>query len=397
MPKSRRCSREQLRCIRFPCRFCKQNWLHLTSLSTKSWFLPNIPEQNLTVWSAWSEKSFVNRMPCNSAGFFLVSPERLKILFEIAQVEELQQMIARSCDKPVSVVVPFEIHNGWLVSVKRGHGLTAFRIPQLNRLLVVFTAGYNERLLWMPMNTFHVSSVPAHHSLLLTPEKIKNPQSSVVAARYKLRIRRTEAVRSWDGERKDCFGWEQSGWRAFICDTWFRDGRWKMLRDHKNARSLMHRWTALIFCLKKLSCQSNEPIKDLKFSFVKKISKSLFRNIFQIFYIQVDKLDDLWCYVIYCIFKNKILKSKSLFSKLYDHNFYHRNVHHNRRSNVLFISGIYETSCCRCVLENRKVAFIYQSELLIWAHEAWEGNGHGLQFLLYFIDKSKVCESTLFL
>lgn len=158
--------------------------------------LPNIPEKNLTIGTPRCEKSLVNRMPCHRARLLLVSSERLQIFFKITQVEQLQQMIARCSYQPVAVVVPLQIHDCWLVSVKCCERLTALRIPQLNRLLIVLAARHHQRLLGMPVDALNIGAMSSHHALFLTPQKIENPQSSVVAARCKLRIRWTKAVKS---------------------------------------------------------------------------------------------------------------------------------------------------------------------------------------------------------
>lgn len=121
-------------------------------------------------------------MPRDCARFFLVPSECLQIFFEVPQVEELQQVVSRSSDQPVSVVIPFQIHHRRLVSVKRCQGLSALGIPKFDWLLVVFASGNYERLRGMPVDAFHVSAMSSHDSLLLTTKKVKNPQGSVVAA-----------------------------------------------------------------------------------------------------------------------------------------------------------------------------------------------------------------------
>lgn len=133
-------------------------------------------------------------MPRDCAGFFLVTSERLQVFLEVPQVEQLQQMISRRRYQPVAVVIPLQVHHRRLVSVKRCQSLTAFGIPEFDRLLVVLAAGNYQRLRGMPVNTFDVCTVPTHDSLLLTTKKIENPQRSVVAAGNKFRIRGAEAV-----------------------------------------------------------------------------------------------------------------------------------------------------------------------------------------------------------
>lgn len=56
-------------------------------------------------------------MPRNSTRLLLVTPEHLNLFAEIANVEQLQQVISAGGDQPVAVLVPLQVHHGRLVGM----------------------------------------------------------------------------------------------------------------------------------------------------------------------------------------------------------------------------------------------------------------------------------------
>lgn len=54
-------------------------------------------------------------------------------------------------------------------------GLATLRVPQLDRLLVVFAARHNQALLRMPVDALDIRSVATQDLLLGAPEKVPHP------------------------------------------------------------------------------------------------------------------------------------------------------------------------------------------------------------------------------
>lgn len=73
-----------------------------------------------------------------------------------------------------------------------GQRLSTLGIPKLDRLLVVFAAGHDETLLWVPMDTLDVRTVTTQDLLFLATVKVKHSQRTVVAAGDKLIVRWAE-------------------------------------------------------------------------------------------------------------------------------------------------------------------------------------------------------------
>lgn len=70
--------------------------------------------------------------------------------------------------------------------------LTTLRIPQFDWLLIIFTAGHNQRLLRMPMHAFYIGAMTSEHTFFLATQKVKYTQRSVVTAAHKFIIGRTK-------------------------------------------------------------------------------------------------------------------------------------------------------------------------------------------------------------
>lgn len=81
------------------------------------------------------------------------------------------------------------VHGGYL---QCGQRLSTLWVPQLDRLLVVFTAGHNESLLRMPVDTLDIGTVAPKDLLLGTPIKVPHAQRAVVAAGNEFIVRRAE-------------------------------------------------------------------------------------------------------------------------------------------------------------------------------------------------------------
>lgn len=87
-----------------------------------------------------------------TARLLLVPSEGLHFLCEISNVEDLDEMITRGGEQPVTIAVPFQVHHGVLVSVYGSQTSAVSWIPQFDWLLVIFRATDQERLDWMPVD-----------------------------------------------------------------------------------------------------------------------------------------------------------------------------------------------------------------------------------------------------
>lgn len=58
--------------------------------------------------------------PKHTCGLFLVAPEHLQLLLEVADVKELTQVVAGRCQQPVTVQVPLHLHHRVLMGVTDG-------------------------------------------------------------------------------------------------------------------------------------------------------------------------------------------------------------------------------------------------------------------------------------
>lgn len=116
-------------------------WKRKSLPERKQRYLPYMPEEYGTITTAAAEKTFVTWVPGNAGGFFLVTAESLYFLAQIPDIKQFQEMVSRCCDQPVTIFVPLDVHHGRFVRVQSGQGLAGLRIPQLDRLLIVFTAG----------------------------------------------------------------------------------------------------------------------------------------------------------------------------------------------------------------------------------------------------------------
>lgn len=153
-------------------------------------------------------------MPRDGTRLLLVSPEHLHLLAEIADVEQLQQMISAGGDQPISIVVPLQVHHGRLVSVSKNseelflysklncknyaqssQSLAALWVPQFDRLLVVLATGHNQALLRVPVYTLHIGTVATKDLLFGATVKVPHAQSSIVAAGDKFIVRWAETGR----------------------------------------------------------------------------------------------------------------------------------------------------------------------------------------------------------
>lgn len=76
-----------------------------------------MPEHDRPIRAATGKESLVDRMPRHARSLLLVPPERLNLLAQVPQVEQLQQVVPRRCYQPVSVFVPFQIHHRRFVCV----------------------------------------------------------------------------------------------------------------------------------------------------------------------------------------------------------------------------------------------------------------------------------------
>lgn len=76
-----------------------------------------MPEHDRPVRAAAGKQSLVDRMPRHARSLLLVSPERLNLLAQVPQVEQLQQVVPRRRYQPVSVLVPLQIHHRRFVRV----------------------------------------------------------------------------------------------------------------------------------------------------------------------------------------------------------------------------------------------------------------------------------------
>lgn len=66
----------------------------------------------------------MNGVPRDGTGLLLVAPEHLHLLAEIADVEQLEQVVSAGSHQPIAVVVPLQVHHSGLVSVSAGGGGT---------------------------------------------------------------------------------------------------------------------------------------------------------------------------------------------------------------------------------------------------------------------------------
>lgn len=97
---------------------------------------------------------------------------------------------------PIYVTVPVKWNA--VAHLQCGQRLATFWIPQFDRLLIVFAAGHNERLVRMPMNALHIGTVAPEHTFLLASQKIEHTKRTIIAAGREFIIGRTEtAQRKW--------------------------------------------------------------------------------------------------------------------------------------------------------------------------------------------------------
>lgn len=62
-----------------------------------------------------------------TCGLLLMTPEDLKFFFQVADVEELTEMVTRSCQQPVAIEIQFHLHHCVFMSMsasREKHGLS---------------------------------------------------------------------------------------------------------------------------------------------------------------------------------------------------------------------------------------------------------------------------------
>ena len=67
---------------------------------------PHRPEHDGTVGTSGGEELLVNRVPAEGQGLPLVTPERLEVLLQVADVENLKQVVTGSRQQPIPIFVP---------------------------------------------------------------------------------------------------------------------------------------------------------------------------------------------------------------------------------------------------------------------------------------------------
>jgi len=92
-----------------------------TLLQIKNYNPPNIPEQNGAIGAARAKETLVYGMPGYRAGLLFVATEDLHLLTQVANVEELEQVIPGRGDQPVAIVIPLQIHYGGFVGMSVIH------------------------------------------------------------------------------------------------------------------------------------------------------------------------------------------------------------------------------------------------------------------------------------
>ena len=83
--------------------------------------IPDKPEKNGTIRSTTSEQTLMNRVPCKATDLLLMATKCLHIRGHIANIEYFDQVITRSCQKPISVLIPFNIGHCILMCMSKDY------------------------------------------------------------------------------------------------------------------------------------------------------------------------------------------------------------------------------------------------------------------------------------